>query len=249
MITINILSRIFSIRTTNQDTNETIDYGTAFTFDCENKQYLITATHLLGDLNQLKIIEYWQNDKFNNVEVSVIGSSDDVTVLYTNITLTDPNLVMPALTDTCFGQDVWFLGYPYKMFSNAGDILEGRPIPFVKKGILSQFSNISDKFLYIDAINNPGFSGGPVVGLTGGVDKFGVIAVVSGYKEGRETITDTSNGEKTDLEVSYNTGLMKVYPIKIALDIISKNPNGFELNKNATLPTILNFLHKHTNST
>ena len=63
-----------------------------------------------------------------------------------------------------FGQDVCFLGFPYCLHTELGEVNRNFPLPFIKK---STFSASDDKWnvLYLDGDNNPGFSGGPVVFL------------------------------------------------------------------------------------
>jgi hypothetical protein len=70
----------------------------------------------------------------------------------------------PSIGGFVLGQDMFFVGYPFKMWADGGPMMCGRPLPFVKKGTLSAFETLSDpKILWIDAINNEGFSGGPLV--------------------------------------------------------------------------------------
>lgn len=69
----------------------------------------------------------------------------------------------------------------------------------------------------IDAQNNRGFSGGPVVFQSRGADKFKVAAVVSGYRLGYETVV--LNNEETEL--GYNSGLTIAYDLRNAVRAIS----------------------------
>ena len=64
-----------------------------------------------------------------------------------------------------FGDRSIFVGFPYKMDINLDkNLTGGRPTPFMKKGIISAMDFSQDaSLMYIDAINNEGFSGGPLV--------------------------------------------------------------------------------------
>ncbi len=58
-------------------------------------------------------------------------------------------------------QDAFFLGYPFGMGTY---IHEVQAWAFVKKGIISSFGKLGGvRRIFLDGMNNPGFSGGPVV--------------------------------------------------------------------------------------
>lgn len=63
-----------------------------------------------------------------------------------------------------YGQDIYFLGFPYGLQSDVGELNSNLPMPLVKKGIVSSFLFENPrKVLLLDGHNNPGFSGGPVI--------------------------------------------------------------------------------------
>ena len=116
------------------------------------------------------------------------------------------------------------------MHANGGELMYGRPLPFVKKGTLSAGWDPEDsvKRLYVDAINNEGFSGGPLVFQEHSSGKLKVAAVVSKFKTEDEPVLDAL-GKETGLKVQYNTGFLIAYGINHALDIIRKNPVGLPI--------------------
>jgi hypothetical protein len=120
------------------------------------------------------------------------------------------------------------------MHANAGELMYGRPMPFVKKGTLSAGWDPDDsvKRLYVDAINNEGFSGGPLVFKEHTSGKLKVAAVVSKYKTEPEPVLD-KDGEETGMTVEYNTGFLIAYSIKHALDLIKLNPVGLPVSADA----------------
>lgn len=98
---------------------------------------------------------------------------------------------MPAETNgATLGQDMFFLGYEYKMWTNAGPAFGGRPCPFVKKGALSSSFDVGDGIerFYIDALGNEGFSGGPIVFQERAGGDFKVCGIVSSYRTEREQV-------------------------------------------------------------
>jgi hypothetical protein len=115
------------------------------------------------------------------------------------------------------GQDIYFLGYPFKMWADYGELTAGLPSPFIKKGTLSAVQMNEPKLLYVDAINNEGFSGGPLYFFPKArPQEVRIAGVVSKYKTEQEAVLD-SQGEATDMVVPYNTGFMVAYDIKYAV--------------------------------
>ena len=225
MITSNVFSRLFFIKDH--------DYGSSFTIDYENRQYLITAKHIVPAAPKNGILQLYHEKEWKNLKVELVGLGDDeidITVLAPNVRLS-PALKLEATADKIIiGQDVFFLGFPYKMWTEVGDINRNLPFPYIKKGILSSSFNDEDGIqrFFIDAINNPGFSGGPIVFSAPNKIEFKVAAVVSKFKIDFEEIL-TKDGEKTEFQCAYNTGFLIGYGIKHAIDLIKQNPIGFEL--------------------
>jgi hypothetical protein len=128
------------------------------------------------------------------------------------------------------------------------------PIPIIKKGVYSGTLEAKDKprVILLDGYNNHGFSGAPIVFRN--LDRpndwvYYVFAVVSGFvPELSPVVTpdqirhgeDVSKVESwrlmltepgkilrdTGQFVPLNTGIVRGYPIKNALDLIRKHPNG-----------------------
>ena len=121
------------------------------------------------------------------------------------------------------------MGFPYGLATEAGQMNDGFPIPFVKKGILSAMT-LEDHIIFLDGHNNPGFSGGPVVYQTPGDtrNEMRVGGVISGYIGAPEPVYDAQG--KPILNYQANTGIVKAYSISCATDLIHANPIGFGLN-------------------
>lgn len=216
MVPTNILYRTFFIRSE--------DYGTAFAVDVGGSQYLVTARHLIPESGEKVEISIFHNENWHKGEMLVVGRGRgelDIAVLQAPNRLTPKEYeISLGIGEINLGQDVFFLGFPYKLWTDFGELSAGLPGPFVKKGTLSSVSFDYPKTLHIDAINNEGFSGGPVYFFKGGNPKSAsVAAIISKYRTEHEPVID-EKGELTSMRVAYNTGFMIAYDIKQALDLI-----------------------------
>ena len=220
MLTFNVYDRVFFVCGER--------YGTAFSFDVDGRQYLISARHVIGEQAN-STLKLYINKQWIDGPTTVVGvgrGEIDITVLAPSKRLSEDIELEPSLA-LVLGQDVYFAGFPLKMHANAGELMYGRPMPFVKKGTLSAGWDPEDsvKRLYVDAINNEGFSGGPLVFQEHTTGKLKVAAVVSKYRTEDEPVLGR-DGEETGMTVKYNTGFLIAYSIKHALDLIKQNPVG-----------------------
>lgn len=223
MLTFNVYDRVFFVHGES--------YGTAFSLDVDGRQYLISARHVVGG-NDCAAVKVYLNKQWVELATTVVGvgrGEIDITVLAPSKRLSEDIELKPSLA-LVLGQDVYFAGFPMKMHANAGELMYGRPMPFVKKGTLSAGWDPDDsvKRLYVDAINNEGFSGGPLVFHEHTSGQLKVAAIVSKFKTEEEPVLDI-HGEETGMTVKYNTGFLIAYSIKHALDLIAKNPIGLRV--------------------
>jgi len=222
MITANVIHRVFRIRFDGSE-------GTAFTIEVEQKEYLITAKHIVKSLQGSAEIEVFSNGIWIPLRVSLVGHApdgDDVSVLAASRLLTPPNLPMEAThIGLAYSQDVYFLGFPYGFLGRYIFGPEGYPLPFVKKATLSLIDN---KLFLLDGHNNPGFSGGPVVFAAPGTMNYKVAAVISSFKAVQEPVY--AGDQPSNLTYWYNTGIIVSHSIAAATTMIQLNPIGFELN-------------------
>ncbi|HZD60078.1 MAG TPA: hypothetical protein VE439_06450, partial [Anaerolineae bacterium] len=140
----------------------------------------------------------------------------------------------PTSDGIVYGQDVFFLGFPYGMRVELGNLNRGFPLPFVKKAILSCIHTTENgvQIYYLDGHNNPGFSGGPVVFKEANRQNFKVASVISGYRQEEEPIYQAGQEihfQEIPLVYRYNTGIIYSYGIKHAVDLIKGNPIGYKL--------------------
>ena len=214
-----ILSRTFFIKGEQ--------YGSAFTLDVDGNEYLVTARHLLDEAKDEFDLRLFRNGSWETVRAQVVGHGRgelDVSVLRLPERLTsDGKPVIPTLAGLVLGQDAFFLGFPYKAWSNVGELLGGMPCAFVKKGTISAIQFEDPQVIHLDAINNEGFSGGPVFFYSPQRPREGRVAgVVSKYRVEFAQVLD-AKGEETGMTVAYNAGFLVAYGIGHVLDIIRQS--------------------------
>lgn len=222
MITTNVLLRVFRIR------GEEKARGTAFTLDVGEKQYLVTAKHLVGNLKGSAQIDLFSNGTWKPFRVKVVGHAEgaiDISVLAPGKRLTPEGFPLEATAGgLIYAQDAYFLGYPYDLLTEWNMRPGGHPMPLVKKAIVSA---VDAHQILLDGHNNPGFSGGPVVFSTPGNRDWKVAAVISNFRFVDQPILRF--GKKTDYFYEYNTGIIMAYQISYAKEIIESNPIGLRI--------------------
>lgn len=217
MLPINVLYRTYFIKAAQ--------YGTAFAIDVGDTQYLVTANHLLPQAGTEIELQVLHEKRWLKVPVQVIGRGRgelDIAVLKSQTRFTPRTFeVSLGFGNIALGQDVYFLGFPYKLWTDYGALSAGLPGPFLKKGTLSAVSFDFPKTLHIDAINNEGFSGGPLYFFKdGNPQDVRIAGIVSKYRTEHEPVID-EQGNPTGLKVTYNTGFMVAYDIQHALNLIT----------------------------
>jgi hypothetical protein len=256
-ITANVFRRVLMIRGMGSTS-----FGTGFTLEADGRQYLVTAKHVVAGLKTEGSIEIRQGEAWLPLPVKVLRCDDpvDIAVLVPPKQLTVVFPLEPTMKGMRYGQDVYFVGFPYGLFTNGEGINGGFPLAFIKKAIMSASTNDRGVLaIFLDGQNNPGFSGGPIVYRD--LDKsdftYKVMGVVSGFRFDRNPVLkpieikpeqiqteDMARGriiqksghiyrlEETDELVDFNTGIVAGYGIDHALALISKNPVGPKVDAN-----------------
>ena len=234
MITANVIHRVFCLITQK-------GIGTGFTIEIDNKQYLITAKHLVEHIAFSKekkgVIRIFHKNQQKMLHITLVGhcnEENDISVLSTDIQISPTYNMKPSVAQLAYGQDVYFLGFPYLDGKDISNINRNFPMPFVKKAIVSNMSDIRRKkvIFYLDGHNNPGFSGGPVIFKPIGHTEYQVAAVISGYRCQQDSVYQGDEQSKLATKFKYetNTGIIISYGIKCAVDLIKKHPIGFKIN-------------------
>ena len=176
MLTTNIIQRVLFVKFQN-------GVGTGFTLEKEGKQYLISAKHVFSGLTKTDEIEIYNERKKKKLQVTpIFCSNDELDIIAFDIgdkKITPIHPIEIGMDGIQFAEDAYFLGFPYGLSTDSGEINNKYPFPFVKKCIISSI-NFNNKQIYLDGHNNRGFSGGPVVVMRPG-NKIKVIGVVSGF--------------------------------------------------------------------
>ncbi len=182
-ITGNVYERVLYIR---------IPGGTAsaFTIEVDGRQYIITAKHAVASLPEESTIEYDRANKWVRLPVHIYKCEDptDIAVLVPPFQLTTAFNMPFEPGKIAYGQDTFFLGFPYGLTLNGTNVNGTLPMPFVKKAIYSGTLPLAPEkhsiLLLLDGFNNPGFSGGPVVykDPSSSSLNYNVIGVISGFQ-------------------------------------------------------------------
>jgi hypothetical protein len=223
VITTNVFNRTFNVRYKNSS-------GTAFTVDIDGRQYLISARHVFPDITGPAVIEIFHKDGWHDLPVALTGfpsTKADVIVLAPAQRLSPayPLPISPA--GAIIGQEVHFLGFPYGLRMEIGEMNNHFPLPLVKRACLSaQIGASNEKMWLLDGFNNPGFSGGPVVFRPPGLpaSDLKVLGIISAYRY--EEQPAYLENKATEYRIRSNTGIVYAYHADIALQIIATNPNG-----------------------
>jgi hypothetical protein len=195
--------------------------GTAFVISRHDRQWLITAKHIVDAAAALgnyavNLTGHQGGQPLVNAglfPVPVTEPGADVAVF----SLGDEKIAREDLPLTAsaggvyMSQDVFFLGYPLNLQ------LSMSTLPMVKRGIISQRAIINGVNVWlVDGMNNPGFSGAPLVftSATGYPADWNVLGVVGSYVN-QEIAVQGGAGV-----VPTNSGIIVVYDIKHATDAI-----------------------------
>jgi len=193
-----------------------------------------------GALVDDDVLLIFHEKQWKSTTVTVVGIGVDVidvAVLACPVRLVESLPLEASMEGLTYGQDVYFLGFPFGWDAGGEDINLNFPMPFVKGGIVSAIMSIDPVHIYIDAHGNPGFSGGPVVfkDPDGGSNKFKVAGIVSNAPTPLRTPVVNSAGKPVGTSggdgafIAENQGFVVAMGIRHSTEIIDANPVGFEL--------------------
>ena len=232
-VTTNILLRVFPVRIGAKR-------GTAFTVEIENRQYIVTAKHVLeGELPATVEVEL---DDWTRIPVTLVGRGrrqQDVLVLATDRQLSAAFPVDVGMAGLILGQSVRFLGYFRRVRTSPLPGYKKRGAPLVMSGIVSGFNfdetGADGPSLWIDGHNNKGFSGGPVVfqpaqAASREECRWRIAGVISGYVPAPVEIRTMAGRQAAAVAIS-NAGLLRAIPIRTVRELAMKNPIGFRLDR------------------
>ena len=226
MITKEVIQRTLQISRGNSQ-------ATAFTVDRGGKQYIVTARHAVEGIASGERIFVVHEKQRKPVEIQVVGVGEgevDVAVLACQQQLSPTYPLAPTSAGLVYGQQVYFLGFPFGWDAGGENINHGLPMPFVKSGVISGWvTSDTVNEIYIDAHANEGFSGGPLLFslFDDQREVFRVAGVVSGYPRRFQPVVDGHG--KTVARAQENPGLVLAINIFHVVALIDANPIGFAL--------------------
>ena len=131
---------------------------------------------------------------------------------------------LPMCKSWLVNESVYFLGFPLGLHIEVPKLkgAELYAFPFVKHAILSGSIQVdsSHTVLVLDGINNPGFSGGPVIIKDNNKFNFCVCGMVTGYVSVAEKVLDSKQVD-TGHTIQSNTGLILAVPNGAFSDLIA----------------------------
>jgi len=234
--TMNMLQRVMMIEYKKER-------GTTFSIDVDGREYWITARHILTGAKgkpygtfpdkavDVKLLnpggdgEQWLSMKFTVLQPT--ADVDVVVLIGYGAILKDVHSSPLATSDgLTFGGSCEFLGFAYGGGWRAKFAEGSFWLPYIKRCGISGMDTEAHMWI-LDGINNPGFSGGPVIMNTGNDLK--IVAVISGYTlEPTEVIRGdrkaAADAPKDILQV--NSGFILAYDISHAVELIKRNPTG-----------------------
>lgn len=236
--------------------------GSAFSIDVDQREYWITAKHILTGAEhppygsvaansfELRVLDPGgEGERWLPVKFLVIDPGKDIDI----VALASPT---PLLKDplpsakvgsqgVLFGGDCEFLGFPYGGGWRATwDTGATSWMPFVKHCTVSSMVSGDPKIWVLDGINNVGFSGGPVINRTGADQQ--IFAVVSCYRLEPVEVVSSGTANKTTKRkppnrksaaqhkatVSVNSGFIIAYDLASTIEAIHNKAVGPLRSKN-----------------
>jgi hypothetical protein len=200
--------------------------GSAFTIEINEQQYIITARHNVENIREEDNIFIYHDFCWKDLKVKTISFDDpkfDVIVLVPDFQITPKTDIKFTMDNLIIGQDIYFLGFPFGLKTELGELNSNFPIPFVKKGICSaiDFTDKEFKKIWIDGLSNPGFSGGPIIFKDCSSGNFKIAGLLQGHLTEKVDIYSSNNINTNDF-VKINSGIILGISIGSIIDKINR---------------------------
>ena len=157
LVTTNLFQKTFLVKQGSQT-------GTAFAVEWENREYLVTARHVVPDQKARPMIlheETWKDLPCNGIFHH--PRTPDIAVITLTQQIAPRHPVELSSAGISMGQNTIILGFPFGWNHTQYNINNGYPNPFVKSATFSALIPRGElSTLILDGHSNPGFSGGPV---------------------------------------------------------------------------------------
>ena len=117
MITSNVIQRTIHIGFEGQ-------IATGFFIDIDQRQYLVTAKHVVTNIKMDDVISIFHNNQWCETSVKLVGHAPgeaDISLLALTYRIAGEDLTLTAdASGLIVGQDVFFLGFPFGLFGEMG---------------------------------------------------------------------------------------------------------------------------------
>lgn len=208
-----IMLNTFKIKTTKGT-------ATAFVVMFQNSPYLVTARHTFpnttkyGEQVSFHILYDSVYSKYNGKIRFHKDTSVDIAIMA--VDNFKPKLTpFPLTHEIGLGQEVLFFGFPYNTFYTRAF---GHSLPFIKHATISA---IGDDTFFLDGINNPGFSGGPIV-VRDSEQRLCIAGVVTAYHPEYNFIEDVDKKKSDSLKYHFNSGIIYAHPRKQIEEVLQR---------------------------
>jgi hypothetical protein len=202
--------------------------GTCFLIQEKQKNYWITAKHVLGKvINKQKISFHILQDTSWLIASGTIllhsNSLIDIAVIVPDDTSTT-NAISLNQVQMVFGDEGFFLGFPFGMKTRDNSkINKDFPIALIKKCVFSGgYSENGIQMMFFDGNNNPGFSGGPVFyknRLDANDGKLYLVAIISAYvNQKNQMVTPIGT-----FDYNENSGIILAFSSSHLKEILAQN--------------------------
>lgn len=198
-----------------------------FVIDSDTSNYLVTAKHLFPNNRNSDSVrfEIFKDTSWLTLRGKIYYHDSffvDIAVIKINEKLKDFSPYKMKSFEYVLGDDGYFLGFPYGFKTSDKDKVNlGYPFPMIKKATFSGVELISGNIsvLYFDGMNNPGFSGGPILMP----DRFEtkrlqIAGVISAYyPQNNETKTPFGT-----IKYSENSGIIIAFAAEQIYEVLAK---------------------------
>lgn len=222
LVTANSFERVLEISTA-------LGSGTAFSIPYAGREYLVTARHLLPEGDPRPEVSIASRHMARTLRLDLLPTDPataDVAVAPLPEAVT-PTLPLAAGKDgIIWGQRVFFLGFPYGLATEFARGAADQRIAFVKGALFSASADVEGVgLLYLDGMNNPGFSGGPVVfNRDGDHLRPHICGVIAGYRTELQPVYQGTT-PITAVATAANTGIIIATDIRHVTNAID-NASG-----------------------
>ena len=229
-VNVNILSRVFRIRLHGSH-----KAGTAFTIDVDSRQYLVTAKHVIPDATLNDSIDIFHENQWKSLPVQVFFSavdSTDIALIVPPIQLSPTFPAPPSSDKMMLGQDCYFIGFPYGLYTDEQGAMSGFPLPLIRKGTLSAMIRHSGWMsIVVDGNANPGNSGGPLVFWQADSKMYQICGVMRRVYLLKDTAMAKIGDDSVPIFFRKAAGLAEATEIGSVLDLIKAHPIGVKISK------------------